>query len=697
MKINDALQKLYDLDYEQRHAQEEMMHCISDAIENKDVAIIEGGTGIGKSYGYLIPALLNRPAKKQIVIATATVSLQEQLFNKDLRSLRQQLDLNFSYSIAKGRQRYICLHKLYQTDDANQDDLFVDSDVAELNAAINSQQPAASDLVLFQKLKHALEQGQWDGDRDNYPTTLPNNAWQRVTTDSHRCMKKSCEFFHHCPYYKARKKQFNADVLVTNHNFLLADLAMGSGTLLPALENSILIIDEAHNFPEKAIEALSSNITLLGATDWLTLSEKINKKVLTLSKELSAQAQYLLPLSIELIKYLKLFHATVHDHFLQMPDEKSWQPDIIPESLLNYAQHISTLATQLVPRVEKLLESMKKLMMPGVSTIPSSLIAATGFFFHRVENLQQTFSQLISQHDDISKPPIAKWFTQTGKHQRAGIMDYQCHTAPISAAANLVKVLWQERENAVIMCSATLCSLGSFDYFIEKTGLNLLQEPPATTLALASPFDYAASQLIIPAMRNEPSFNSNQHLKELITLLPKLFHNAHGTLVLFTSKYSMLEAYHAISEQHAINHILLQGQMPRQKIMQQHFETIEKQRPSIIFGMQSFAEGIDLPGNLCKTLIITKLPFAIPSSPIELTRQTWLKTINKNPFRHYALPETSVRLTQFAGRLIRSSTDQGTLYILDRRIQSKSYGRLLLRGLPPFSINIEENLTNEII
>ncbi|CAN5417808.1 ATP-dependent DNA helicase DinG [soil metagenome] len=679
MELQHALEKLYQTGLQPRHGQEQMMQCVQDTIINKRIAVIEGGTGIGKSYGYLLPALLNKAPKQTIIIATATVSLQEQLAHKDILQLSQKIQRDIKYVIAKGRQRYVCLQRLYQTEDAAQDDLFFEE---------QTRSNKLDETQFFTKLKATLETKSWDGDKDSYIDPILASAWSQVTTDGHRCIKKACEHFDECPYYKARKSLFHADVIITNHSLLLVEIALGTGSLLPSLEDAIIIIDEAHNFAEKAVEALSGSSTLLGAIDWLSTVAIINKRVNLQLSGFGHRTFAIEQLAQDISIQLREFHTVLNNYFLQHHIQTQWHPEVFPNDLLQQAALLASNTAKLRPKVKLLLDDIKlELTAQNALNAGARILSGLGFLCGKLDNLEHTFRLLATQATTTNEPPIAKWFTPTGVH-KSGQLDFICHAAPINIAASLDKHFWSKTINAVVLCSATLQSLGNFNRFLDDSGLNLSAQKRVTTEAFLSPFDFAASNLIVPAMEVEPTVQDEKHTAEIIRLLPSLIAATGGSLVLFTSKRTMDQVYYAMRRHEYSKAILMQGQMARQDMLKQHTLTIKNGKKSILFGLHSLAEGVDLPGDLCKVLVITKLPFASPSTPVELTRHQWLKNMGKNPFRDHVLPEASMRLCQYVGRLIRQTTDRGTVYILDKRLYSKSYGKMLLRSLPPFTMQV---------
>ena len=677
MKLDQAIQHLQQAGYSERPGQLDMMQVVEKAMRLTRITVIEGGTGVGKSFGYLIPALLNLPKDKKLVIATATVSLQEQLLNKDLPAVKKLLNLPVTGQIAKGRRRYVCQQRLYRLQDN-------DSSQSELDFfGIASGPPSKTDQATINKLVDLLERQQWQGDRDRLTFAVQDSLWRKVTTDSAGCGNRKCPHFSECAYFQSKKLLSQAQVLVTNHDLLLSDIAMGTGVLLPKAEDCIYIIDEAHHLPEKAVQHFASQCTAGGQQEWCDrlvkslqqLHSKIKLPESILDKTIKAVDE-LVPLSKEVLAFCR-------DHFPKDQSEH-WLLNRLPEALTEptkaLMQNADIVRQQIRMARKQLTEAHDSKTLPDYD----AFVAALGFFLNKADTVWRTW-QLFAHVEDPAQPPVAKWITPYvpfGK--KSGASDFMCHAAMTSGANMLPAFFWDKIENSVILCSATLRALGKFDDFLQRTGLNFYQN--VSTHAYASPFPYEHSPMVIPAMKCEPSGpNAQAHVQEVSTLMPKLLQQeTTGTLVLFTSRHMMDSVFDALPSD-LQKTVLLQNNYPKQKIISEHKKRIDGQQTSVIFGLQSFAEGIDLPGDYCRHLIITKIPFGVPTTPIEQARSHWLSSQGKNAFQTYSLPQASIRLTQFAGRLIRHEQDRGQLTILDKRLRTKFYGKALLENLPAFA------------
>lgn len=300
---------------------------------------------------------------------------------------------------------------------------------------------------------------------------------------------------------------------------------------------------------------------------------------------------------------------------------------------------------------------------------------AIGDLKNRLENLLdalQRFSAPTRKGD--STVPVARWVNIKRDNKSEVII----HSSPVHAGEHLNRELWQEA-HGVIITSATLRTMGNFDAYLNEAGL----EKDTPTLLAKSPFDYENNGvLFVPKMRSTPK-NAEAHTNELIELLPKLVLRRKGCLVLFSSRKQMTEVCAGMPED-VKECILMQTTMPKSEIVSRHKLRIDRGEPSIIFGMASFSEGVDLPGDYCDNVIIAKLPFSVPSDPVSQTMTEWMEKAGRNTFEEITVPQACIKLIQAVGRLIRTESDTGAVTILDSRIKNTRYGQSILDSLPPF-------------
>ena len=652
----------------------------------ESIAVIEGPTGVGKSLSYLLAGgIMAQTRDKHLIVSSATIALQEQLVNRDLPFLIEQSGLELSFALAKGRGRYLCPYKLYQlTQSHAQTDLGF-----ETPTVLWDSKPSAEDLDTLRQLGQQFASRQFNGDRDTWPDTIADNLWQKVTNDRHGCLKTACPNRAECPFYLAREVLDKVNVVVANHDLLLADINMGGGVILPAPENSFYCIDEAHHLPKKALKQFAAEHSLNQAM-WLLerLPTMINKIVVqtTDSSEVGSLAD---EATVSLQDSLSEWLYQVDDApELNSKDAQHhpvwlWQDGITPSYLETLVGNTATAARALLKHLYQLNDALLAARRDKEqdSAHIDALSGEFGLFIARVEQMVAVWD-LLSTAPIEGEAPLAKWIEQRANEKDKDKPDYFFHASPISSAAQLANGLWRKAAGAVLT-SATLRSLGSFDLLLRQTGLIWL--PDTQTLALDSPFDFAQQgELYLPPIGVNPK-DQAAHTDALVEWLPKLIsaEEAVGTLVLFTSRKQMNEVAMRLQEDY-LPYLLVQGELPKAVLLARHHQAIAKGKPSIIFGLDSFAEGLDLPAEACVHVIIAKLPFAMPDNPIEKTQNRWIEQRGGNPFLEITVPEASLKLIQAVGRLIRTEEDYGRVSILDNRLLTQRYGKQLLACLPPF-------------
>lgn len=634
---------------------------------SRRILVAEAGTGIGKSLAYLqacIPwARLNN---KKVIISTATLALQEQLINKDLPLFHPHCQPSFTYTLAKGRARYCCRQRL-------QDLLQGKSQIGMFDTADTLTPAQQSQLTT---LWQALEQNDWAGDRDSWPEPIADALWQQIQTERHSCQPQLGHI--HCPFHQARASLDKADVIVVNHALLLADLSMGGGIILPEPETCIYVLDEAHHIAHIAREQGSARLALRSARRNL---EQFNKQVPTMAATLkdegqsaitrSQQAlQQLIPSLTELYRQLQ---AAQRAGDLAPDDQGCLRfaagelPELLSHSLSALKDEHKQLAQGLTRLQNELAEALKR--QPGNSAVSGTMAAVSLQQLHTDEALG--LCELMLKAIGPGHTPPARWLEQ-GKN------DITLCATPLAVGHLLEQWCWS-RAAAVIMVSATFTALNDFSYFRRAVGLR--HDDGSQYLRLNSPFDYPGSKLIIPPLSCEPQDPGFDEL--LATEIPRWLENAGASLVLFSSYRQMNTVAEALRD--TGHSLLVQGEAGRQALLDLHRMKCDGGQPSVLFGTGSFAEGLDLPGHYLTNLIITKLPFAVPTSPVEEAMAEWITLSGGNPFMQLTVPEASRKLIQACGRLLRTETDQGRIIVLDRRLLTRRYGPALLSALPPFT------------
>ena len=661
--------------------------------KERKIITIEAGTGTGKSLAYslgAIPLALSR--QKIVCISTATVALQEQLVDKDLPFLKKHAGIDFTFTLVKGRQRYVCRQKLAMA---------VTSDKSAQAGFTFAEKPKANDIRTLNSMHTALTDGSWLGDLDSWKETVAPHIWYQIQSDKHSCSKHMLDHAH-CPFHKARETMDAADVLVINHSLLLADLDLGGGRILPSPEDVYYIIDEAHHLPKVTRDFSSASASIKGVIEWLgklpETSDKMAKliksqRAISPSIKLADDCQNLL---VELKKtltfidnnqteFFKPVEGSFNQHKVKEPEIiHRFENGIIPTTLKNFAEDISELSKKSLANMNKLYNLMIEAVKDGEAQayLAEPLLAESGFMIQRLESLQALW-RMYAKTDNEKGAPMARWLEKTSAKRQ----DYILSASPIEVGFALEDMLWSKCEGAVL-CSATILALNSFDHFRFQAGLR--NNDGTQYQQVTSPFDYQNNaQLVIADMNNEPS--SPAFTDELIQKLPYYIEKGSASLVLFSSYWQMEKVAEALREQEKLT-IQVQGEHSRQHIIETHKKRCDGDENSIIFGTQSFSEGLDLPGKYLTNVIITKLPFSVPTSPVEEAQAEHITAKGGNPFMSISVPETSKKLVQATGRLLRNELDTGVVTLMDKRVVTKRYGKDLLNSLPPFKRVIESCL-----
>ena len=648
-----------------------------DYDKQRRIMVCEAGTGIGKSLSYILGTIpLALASKKKACIATATVALQEQLLHKDLPFFLQQSGVDFKFGLVKGRQRYVCLAKLAA--------MIGPEDTSQM--AMWQTKPDQSQIDLLKALHQDFNDNKWNGEIDTLKKPIPDFLWQQICCDKHSCHRQMSSH-HHCPFHKAREDVETWDVLIVNHSLLFADLELGGGVILPEPEDMFYVIDEAHHLPTVARDFSSAQATLRGASDWLEKASKTCSKLQNQLKttHIIAPVQAMLDHIGDLVTQLNQvahFCDTQPKLFANPETRLRFENGKLPESLLIQAENLATTSNLAVKQFTKIQSVLNEAIKDGELPKHQSeaALSEAGFILQRLENLAKLW-KMLAKEDSKKGAPMARWAELiTGKQQ-----DYLFCASPIEVGFMLEHMLWQKAAG-VILCSATLRALNNFNHFAHQVGLSL--NDGSRFLALLSPFDYQNNAtLFIPQMENEPT--EDAFTDELAEQVIALVEDEMATLVLFASYWQMEKVTDKVNGKIAKDQLFVQGTMPRQQILEQHKLRCDQGKPSIIFGTGSFSEGLDLPGDYLTNLIITKLPFAVPTSPVEQAHAEYIKSKGGNPFLQLTIPDASRKLIQSCGRLLRKEDDYGRVTILDRRLITKRYGKSLLDALPPFRKVIE--------
>ena len=673
-----------------RHGQRlmiaEIAKCLSVLAADEEcdppICVVEAGTGTGKTLAYILAVLpLAKALNFKVVIATATVALQEQVILKDIPEILAGSDLDFSYSLAKGRGRYLCLSKL--------DALLRGSDSMQAMMDLYGDDVSAADggdQALYERMLAELGAGKWAGDRDDWKQPISDADWKPLTVDNGQCMGAKCSNFRSCCFYQARDSMDKADCIVSNHDLVLADLALGGGVILPDPAKCIYIFDEAHHLPFKSNHHFSSFTRVKSTTSWL---ERCESMLLRLQKDKFIG-------KVQLAALQKLFKGTrgeldnswaLLEQILNSEDkldryenrvQHTFKLGVVPLEVQALASNMAIQFARIADSFQNISDDLKKAMEPdndsSLRQLAELWFPLIGSHANRAEsNLELWLS--FAATDPQDKAPCARWLSFD---ERDNFTEISLSSSPVLAAENLQQRLWQECA-AAVLTSATLSSLGNFDMLKMRAGL-----PEHTRyLSIPSPFDFAkAARLVVPRLDCDPS-DSEKHTEIIIKAIPELLSKKPAALMLFSSRRQMLDVMQGLPRDW-LDLVLCQDDYQKSQLLKYHKQRIDRGEGSLIFGLSSFAEGVDLTGKYCTHVLIAKIPFAVPNDPIEMTLSDWIEQQGMNAFMTLAVPDAAFRLVQASGRLLRSEKDTGQITLFDERIIKRRYGKTILDSMPPY-------------
>ncbi|PRY73615.1 ATP-dependent DNA helicase DinG [Halomonas ventosae] len=657
-------------------------------VSDEHVCVLEAGTGTGKTLAYLLAALPVAKARgKRLVIATATVALQEQVLHQDLPALKAHSGLDFDYALAKGRGRYVCVARLDQALDGGEEN-------ATLSLFEQSLASGGDDFqALAKELGEAYGNGRWEGDRDSWPEAIEDSHWRRLTVDHRQCTNRRCGHFGACAFFRARRHLESADVIVANHDLVLADLALGGGVVLPAPGDCIHVFDEGHHLPDKALQHFTYRFAVGGALRWLkTLKSsltELNQALAvqpTLARLLAGLPEAINALEPRLGEAFALGHQLAgrpqgladgeegRHHRLEMGRA--------PEALREQAGGLVVIFAQLSRTLEEMADILRESLDPDKHTgLPREQAEAwlpLLALLHGRALEAHALWLAFAETDPEGEPPRARWLTLERLH---GEPELTFSASPVSAAHTLAKSLWGSTFGAVVT-SATLTALGRFERLQERAGLANRYRYQR----LPSPFDYSRAVLSVPREAVDPA-DREGHERAIVDFVEALG-DREAVLMLFSSRAQLRGVEKALSRGRR-ERVLAQDRLPKRELITRHRARVDAGEGSIIFGLASFAEGIDLPGDYLTHVVITRLPFSVPDDPVGATLAEWIESRGGNAFMRISVPDASIKLVQACGRLIRKEADSGRITLLDRRVLTRRYGRALLDALPPFVREID--------
>ncbi|MDF7331056.1 ATP-dependent DNA helicase DinG [Proteus mirabilis] len=643
--------------------------------------IIEAPTGVGKTLSYLIPGIaISREEKKPLIISTANVALQDQIYSKDLPLLKKIIpDLTFAGAF--GRGRYLCprnLEAICATEGEQIDLMFLLEDKVDV--------ATSAEREICQELKHDFTSFGWDGLRDHHKRALTDSLWRKISTDKMNCLGRNCQYYHRCPFFLARREIDEVDVVITNHALVMA--AMESESVLPDAKNILLVLDEGHHIPDVARDALE-------VEGEITLSA-LNMQLDNMTRHVSQYLAQFIPVKppkladpirfdAHIAKMREAYQDVEHFTRALLPersenDEYLFPLGQLPEQLLLCCQDLFKLTDGLKMLGESILNDLTERTAKEDVVRLHRAILTTSRMVGYLENMAKLWR--LATLEQTSKAPVSKWLTRRYDKKQSHLY---LHCAGIRVSEQLTQLLWKNIPHVVIT-SATLRSLNSFSRIQELTGLS--EHFDDRFITLSSPFTHERQgKLVIPKMRYEPTMaNEKAHLKEMARYFRQgMVENHHrGQLVLFSSQRAMEGFLEEVKDLRLS--LLVQGDQPRYRLVETHCKRIDADDNSVLIGLQSFAEGLDLKGDYLTQVHIHKIAFPPVTDPVIVTEGEWLKSLKRYPFEVQSLPSASFNLIQQVGRLIRSHHCHGEVVIYDRRLLTKNYGSRLLTALPVFPI-----------
>ncbi|WP_339015569.1 ATP-dependent DNA helicase [Fusobacterium animalis] len=664
--------------FEYRQEQEEMAQYIQDAINEDRKIIVEAGTGTGKTLAYLIPSIKWAVTnKKKVIIATNTINLQEQLLLKDIPLAKSIIKDEFSYVLVKGRNNYVC-KRLFN-------ELVLGKSIDIETFSMEAREQIEYILKWGNKTK--------TGDKAELPFEVYPDVWELVQSTTELCLGKKCPYRKECFYMKTRMEKMEADILISNHHVFFADLNVRAETdfdseylILPRYD--MVIFDEAHNVESVARSYFSVEVSKISFTRLLNrIYQKKNKRKKEKSalirvedtideKDLEDGQQYIYLLNTlkEEISILQNIGDEYFDEIRKIYETNTEAP--IKKSLNNFEMTKSRFLENLREKkdiFQSKLADFLNLMMSFNNVIDGEKDKNPEVInFNNHLKMFKAYIDSFKFINSFEDDNYIYWLDINSKRTNVVLT-----ATPLNIAQKLSTVLFDNLDR-LVFASATIVVNGNFDYFKKSLGLD---EEDCIEAIIKSPFDYDEQMSVYIPSDIQDSENINAFVSDASKFILNILLKTNGkAFILFTSYTMLNQIYYSISKKLKDKgfEVFLHGDKPRSQIIK---EFKEAENP-ILFGTTSFWEGVDVQGENLSNVIITKLPFLVPTDPVVSAISKKIEEDGGNSFMDFQLPEAIIKFKQGVGRLIRKKTDSGNIFILDNRILKKRYGSLFINALP---------------
>ena len=670
--------------FEYRHEQYEMAKFIEKGINDSKKVIIEAGTGTGKTLAYLIPAIeWAKINEKKVIISTNTINLQEQLLSKDIPLVKKVLEHDFTYALLKGRGNYACLKK---NDQINHGELVDLTDLSE------GQKGQMESVIKWLELTEV-------GDKAELPFDVENAVWEYFASEADLCTPAKCPHREECFFLKAREEKMKADVLISNHHLYFADLAIrkeagfeNDFSIFPNYD--MVVFDEAHNIEKVARDYFSYEVSKYAFTKAMNniyrVSRGSSKKLGSLQilknflknsiKNDKLLKEYNKRIDEDLILKHNLLYERTMDYFVKLMDiycgegvnanirlrpeqlakNFKWQKELKPRQEEFFSAYISY-----IKELRKIAKEAKDY------EDEAGLIREFEKYVDRLDGFFLNFRFIL----DFSDDNFIFWLSANPKKNNIKLV-----ATPLKIHNELDEVLYANLDH-LVFTSATIAINDDFDYFKKSIGL----AEQTYEKAIHSPFDYD-KQMKVYIPTDIPLPNDKNFLNEIRDFLVGIIKMSKGnTFILFTSYSTLNYTYYLIRDEleNLGFDLFIQGMAPRNQLINMY----KTSNMPVLFGTDSFWEGVDVQGDKLSSVILVKLPFKVPSDPVVEAIIENMEKEGKNPFMDFQIPESIIKFKQGIGRLIRSKEDKGVITILDARLYKKQYGRLFIEAIPTKNIN----------